>query len=114
KGEIQPIGGVNEKIEGFFEVCKQQGLTGAQGVLIPAQNVQHLMVKEEVVEAVKQGQFHIYAVKTVEEGITILTGMQAGKRNDDGSDEGNTIFGKVAKKLAKYVTLSSKQDKPKE
>lgn len=114
KGEIQPIGGVNEKIEGFFDLCKKQGLTGEQAVLIPAQNVENLMVKEEVVEAVRRGDFHVYAVRTIEEGISILTGEKAGRQNEDGSYEADTIFEKVAKKLAKYDTLTNKQSKQKE
>lgn len=77
KGEIQAIGGVNEKIEGFFEVCKRRGLTGTQGVIIPYSNIDDLMLKEEVCEAVKKGLFHIYAIKNVDEGIEILTGMKA-------------------------------------
>ena len=78
KGEVQAIGGVNEKIEGFFEVCKAKGLTGEQGVMIPDSNVQNLMLKEEVVDAVKAGKFNIYSVKTIDEGIEVLTGTKAG------------------------------------
>jgi predicted ATP-dependent protease len=85
KGEVQPIGGVNQKIEGFFDVCKAKGLTGHQGVIIPRQNVRNLMLREDVVDAVTQGQFHIYAVGTVDEGIEILTGVVAGERRPDGS-----------------------------
>lgn len=111
KGEIQPIGGVNEKIEGFYEVCKNKGLTGNQGVLIPHQNVKNLMLKDEVIEAVEKGKFHVYAVKTVEEGIEILTGMPAGQTNELGLYEENTVFKKVADKLMKYDKLSGKQAK---
>ncbi|KXZ40500.1 lon-related putative ATP-dependent protease [Alkalithermobacter thermoalcaliphilus JW-YL-7 = DSM 7308] len=75
KGEIQPIGGVNEKIEGFFDICKLKGLTGKQGVIIPKQNVKNLMLKDEIIEAVKEGKFHIYAIGHVNEGLEILTGM---------------------------------------
>ncbi|MCR4441833.1 MAG: ATP-binding protein [Peptococcaceae bacterium] len=75
KGAIQPIGGVNQKIEGFFQVCKIKGLTGEQGVIIPHQNIKNLMLDDEVIEAVKEGKFHVYAVKTIEEGIEILTGI---------------------------------------
>jgi lon-related putative ATP-dependent protease len=85
KGEVQAIGGVNQKIEGFYDLCKVQGLTGDQGVMIPASNVQNLMLKEEVVEAIKDGKFHIYSVKTIDEGIEILTGVTAGKLEEDGS-----------------------------
>ena len=85
KGEIQPIGGVNEKIEGFFAVCKNRGLTGDQGVIIPELNVKNLMLKKEVVDAVKEGKFRIYAVKTVNEALEILTGLPAGERQVDGT-----------------------------
>jgi len=85
KGEVQPIGGVNQKIEGFLDVCKAKGLTGHQGVIIPHQNVRNLMLREDVVDAVTQGQFHIYAVRTVDEGIEVLTGVVAGERRPDGS-----------------------------
>ena len=78
KGEVQPIGGVNQKIEGFFQVCQAKGLTGEQGVLIPHQNLRNLMLREEVVDAVKAGKFHVYSAKTIDEGIEILTGMPAG------------------------------------
>lgn len=91
KGEIQPIGGVNEKIEGFFAVCRARGLTGTQGVIIPHQNVKNLMLKEEVVRAVAEGKFHIYPIKTVDEGMEILTGVKAGERLPDGSYEPETV-----------------------
>ena len=74
KGEIQPIGGINEKIEGFFDVCKIKGFTGNQGVMMPIQNVNNLLLKDEVVEAIKEGKFNIYAIKSIEEGLEILTG----------------------------------------
>jgi predicted ATP-dependent protease len=98
RGEIQPIGGVNQKIEGFFRVCKARGLTGQQGVLIPRRNVRHLMLDDEVVEAIRTGQFHLWAVDRVEEGIAILTGWPAGTPAD-GPD---TIMGRVAERLAAY------------
>ena len=91
KGEIQAIGGVNEKIEGFYELCKARGLTGKQGVIIPKSNEENLMLKESVVEAVRQGQFNIYSVSTVEEGIEILTGVKAGMRQEDGTFEKDTV-----------------------
>lgn len=99
KGEIQPIGGATHKIEGFYDVCKAKGLTGDQGVLIPQQNVKNLMLREEVVEAVRNGQFHIYPVATVDEGIEILTGVPAGKRDADGKFPEDTIHGRVARRL---------------
>ncbi len=91
KGEVQAIGGVNEKIEGFFEVCKAKGFTGRQGVMIPESNMQNLMLKEEIVEAVKEGKFHIYPVKTIDEGIEVLTGVKAGEKTKDGTFEANTV-----------------------
>jgi lon-related putative ATP-dependent protease len=91
KGEVQAIGGVNHKIEGFFEVCKAKGFTGSQGVLIPDSNTPHLMLKEEIVKAVEEGTFHIYAVKTIDEGIEILTGVPAGKRSEDGTFEKDSV-----------------------
>ncbi len=98
-GAVQAIGGVNEKIEGFFEVCRITGLTGDQGVLIPESNVRNLMLKEEVVEAVKKGKFHIFSVRTINEGIEILTGVKAGERQPDGTFEEDTINYKVDKRL---------------
>ncbi|MGD8538996.1 MAG: AAA family ATPase, partial [Candidatus Aminicenantes bacterium] len=91
KGEIQPIGGVNEKIEGFFEVCKSKGLTGTQGVIIPHQNIKNLMLRKDVIDAVEKGQFHIYPVKNIDQGIEILTGIKAGKIRKDGSFEEGTV-----------------------
>jgi len=99
KGEVQAIGGVNEKIEGFFEICKAKGFTGQQGVMIPESNMQNLMLKEEVVDAVKAGQFHIYSAKTIDEGIEVLTGIKAGKRRKDGTFEDGTVNYRVDKQL---------------
>jgi lon-related putative ATP-dependent protease len=99
KGEVQAIGGVNEKIEGFFEVCKAKGFTDKQGVMIPESNVQNLMLKEEILEAVKAGKFHIYSVKTIDEGIEILTGVKAGERQKDGTFETETVNYRVDKHL---------------
>jgi Lon-like ATP-dependent protease len=111
KGEIQPIGGVNEKIEGFFRVCREKGLTGDQGVMIPAPNVENLMLTEEVVEATEAGRFHIYAVSTVEEGIELLTGVPAGELQEDGTYPEETIFGRVAARLeAIRESLEAKKD----
>ena len=84
RGEVQPVGGINEKIEGFFDVCRARGLTGRQGVLIPEGNVRHLMLREDVVEAVRGERFHVYAVSTVDDGLTLLTGREAGARGPDG------------------------------
>jgi lon-related putative ATP-dependent protease len=99
KGEVQAIGGINEKIEGFFEVCKAKGLTGEQGVMMPDSNVQNLMLKEEVVDAVKAGKFNIYSVKTIDEGIEVLTGTKAGQRLADGTYEEGTVNYRVDKQL---------------
>lgn len=99
KGEVQPIGGVNQKIEGFFEVCKAKGLTGDQAVLIPHTNLRNLMLREEIVEAVERGQFHVYAAKTIDKGIEILTGVPAGVRQEDGTYPENTINFLVNKSL---------------
>jgi len=99
KGEIQPIGGVNQKIEGFFKVCRAKGLSGDQGVLIPRQNLRNLMLREEVVEAVRQGRFRIYSAGTIDEGVEILTGVPAGEKQEDGTYPENTINYLVDKRL---------------
>jgi len=98
-GQIQPIGGVNEKIEGFFDICKARGLTGEQGVLIPASNVKNLMLRRDVVEAVKDGQFHIFAIETVDQGIELLTGVEAGDPDAEGNYPENSINGIVHRRL---------------
>jgi len=103
KGEVQAIGGVNEKLEGFYEVCKAKGLNGNQGVLIPASNVQNLMLKEEVVEAAKAGKFRIYPVRTIDEGIEILTGVPAGTRREDGTYEEGTVNYLVDRRLGEMA-----------
>jgi predicted ATP-dependent protease len=99
-GVVQPIGGVNEKIEGFFDVCRARGLTGEQGVLIPAANVKHLMLRHDVVEAVAAGKFHVYAVETVDQGMELLTGMRMGARYKHGGYPANTLNRLVAARLA--------------
>jgi lon-related putative ATP-dependent protease len=110
KGEVQPIGGVTEKIEGFFSICKMKGLTGDQGVMIPYQNVDELVLNDEIIEAVKQGQFHIYAVKTIDEGIELLTDVPAGECRVDGTYPPGSIHYLVTQKLKEYtdsfITLS--------
>jgi lon-related putative ATP-dependent protease len=98
-GDVQPIGGANEKIEGYYEICKARGLNGQHSVIIPQSNVQNLMLKQEVVDAVKTGKFHIYPVKTIEEGIELLTGVPAGKRLPNGNYEENSIYGRVDQRL---------------
>jgi lon-related putative ATP-dependent protease len=103
KGEIQAIGDVNQKVEGFFEVCKEKGLTGKQGVIIPKANTKNLMIKREVIQAVKQKKFHIYPVAAVEQGIEILTGVPAGKPDKDGNYPQGSVYGAVQKKLKRYL-----------
>lgn len=95
KGELQPVGGINEKIEGFFTLCRIKGLTGRQGVIIPAQNTVHLMLKDEVVQAVRDGMFHVYPVRTLDEAMEILCGMPAGERGPDGLYPEESINGRV-------------------
>jgi lon-related putative ATP-dependent protease len=102
-GEVQAIGGVNEKIEGFFDVCRARGLNEAQGVLIPKSNVQHLMLREDVVEAVKHGQFAVYPVGTVDEAVEILTGVKAGERGPEGRFPGGTVNRLVEDKLRAFA-----------
>lgn len=105
RGEVQAIGGVNEKIEGFFDVCNALGLTGRQGVCIPASNVRNLMLREDVVQAIKSKKFHIYPVKTIDEGIEVMTGMKAGRMRADGVYEPGSFFGMVEKNLTDQVQL---------
>jgi len=99
RGQVQPVGGVNEKIEGFFDVCQRKGLTGSQGVLIPSRNVANLMVREDVIEAARKGDFHVYAVDTIEEGIGILTGRESGGRGEDGAYPEDSVFGRIDRRL---------------
>jgi len=109
KGFIQPIGGVNEKIEGFYNVCKKRGLTGEQGVIIPIQNVRNLHLSDEIIENVKTGKFHVYAISTIDEGIEILTGVPAGKQNQSGKYSAGSINSLVYDKLKKYYENSIKK-----
>lgn len=117
RGQVQAIGGVNEKIEGFFDVCKLKGLTGEQGVLIPQSNVVHLMLRDEVVDAVRDGNFHVYPVTTIDEGIEILTGIEAGERDENGHYPQGTINHAVQARLkelaekVKSYSFSSNGDK---
>ncbi len=103
KGEIQPVGGVTDKIEGFFRVCKERGLKDNNGVLIPIQNVKNLNLSDEIIKAVEDGKFHIYPISTIDEGIEVLTGMKAGKILETGEYEKNSINYLVQKKLRKYA-----------
>ena len=108
KGQIQPIGGVNEKIEGYFQICKMRGLDGSHGVMIPVQNVNNLQLSDEIVDAVKNKKFHIYAVSTIEEGIEVLTGVPAGKKDKDGKFPAGTVNHLVYEKLKKYAKIVEK------
>ena len=103
KGEIQPIGGVNEKIEGFYQICKMRGLTGEHGVIIPIQNVKNLHLSDEIIDNVKKKKFHVYAISTIDEGIEILTGVPAGKRDKIGNFPLGTINYLAYEKLKKYA-----------
>jgi len=98
-GEIQPIGGVNEKIEGFYDVCNSRGLTGSQGVMIPTRNLKDLMLREDIVDAVRENRFHIYAVNTIDRGIEILTGVAAGRRGRSGHFPAGTVNRQVQDRL---------------
>ena len=116
-GEMQAIGGVNEKIEGFFDVCAARGLNGTQGVLIPASNVQHLMLKPEVVEACRAGRFHVHAASSVDDAIALLTGMPAGAMREDGSFEAGSVNERVRARLNELAEIGRKHsgsgdDKP--
>jgi predicted ATP-dependent protease len=113
RGRIQPVGAINEKIEGFYAVCKAKGLTGSQGVMIPKTNARHLMLKEEVVTAVRNKKFHIYPVETIDEGIEILTGVEAGKINPEGKYPQGSINYLVNQKLAEYAGVLSESPKAK-
>lgn len=107
KGEIQAIGGVTHKIEGFFDLCKKRGLTGEQGVMIPVSNVKDLVLNSEVCEAVKEGKFHIYPISTIDEGIEIMTDIPAGKKNAAGKYPPQSVHGKVMKKLREFYKKSN-------
>jgi predicted ATP-dependent protease len=104
-GEVQAIGGVNEKIEGFFDLCKARGLSGTQGVLIPQSNVQHLMLRRDVVEACAAGRFAVYPIVTIDEGISLLTGVEAGVRSDDGRYPAGSINRLVEDRLRAFAEV---------
>ncbi len=109
KGEIQPIGGVTDKIEGFFSICKLRGLTGEQGVMIPYQNIKNLNLNDDVIKAVKDGMFHIYAIKNIDEGIELLTGVPAGKKNKNGEYTVGTVNYLVNEKLKRYSSKTENE-----
>ena len=106
RGEAQPIGGVNWKIEGFYKVCKARGLDGTQGVIIPKANVQDLMLKKEVMDAVQDGKFHVWAIGHIDEALELLTGLPAGKRLPDCAWEPDTVNFKVDQKLRRMMELA--------
>ena len=112
RGEVQAIGGVNEKLEGFFEVCKAKGLNGQQGAMIPASNVQNLMLKEELLEAGKAGKFAIYPARTIDEGIEVLTGVPAGERQPDGSYQEGTVNYLVNRRLLEMAEMAQEFQVP--
>lgn len=116
-GKVQPIGGVNEKIEGFFDICKKRGLTGRQGVLIPKANEKSLMLRNDVIEAVREEKFHIYSVETIDEGMELLTGMEMGDPDHEGNYPEDSINGKIVRKLhdlsdkrMKFITSENRQN----
>jgi predicted ATP-dependent protease len=109
-GQVQAIGGVNEKIEGFFDLCAARGLNGEQGALIPSANVKHLMLKQEVVEAVRAGKFHIYPIETIDQGIEVLTGIPVGERQPDGSYPEGTINRRVVDRLKELAEARRKAE----
>ncbi|HRS01793.1 MAG TPA: ATP-dependent protease, partial [Bacteroidota bacterium] len=113
KGDVQPIGGVNEKIRGFWEICKERGLTGSQGVIIPEQNVKDLMLCKEIIQDVQDGKFHIYAISKIEDAVPLLFGMEAGIMDTDKKYPENTLFGKVYKSLERYYEISREKEKEK-
>ena len=98
-GEVQAVGGINEKVEGFFDVCRARGLTGRQGVIIPARNARHLMLRQDVIESVRQGQFHVYVVETVDQGLHLLTGMEPSERDATGRYPERTLNNLVESRL---------------
>jgi predicted ATP-dependent protease len=102
-GQVQPIGGVNEKIEGFFDICHAAGLTGAEGVLIPASNVKHLMIRADVAEAAGKGLFHIWPVETVDQAVELLTGVPAGERGEDGRFADGSVNRRADDRLAEFA-----------
>jgi len=108
KGEIQPVGGVTTKIEAFYDICKHKGLNGLQGVIIPAKNMRNLMLKQEVVESVREGKFHVWPINTIEEGVEILTGMEAGTLQPDGTYPDGALFRKVDERLMEISEIVKK------
>jgi len=114
-GAVQPIGGVNEKVEGFFELCRLRGLDGTHGVIMPRRNVKNLMLKKDVVDAVRDGRFSIYLIDSVEEGLELLTGLHSGEQREDGSYPEGTVNYLVAKRLTEISdALKDKKEEKEE
>jgi predicted ATP-dependent protease len=111
-GRVQAVGGVNEKIEGFFETCRRRGLDGSHGVIIPADNVKHLMLREDVIEAVNDKLFSVYAVRHIDEAVSLLTGQEAGQRGADGEFKPGTVNRKVEDQLILYARQRRKFAEP--
>ena len=109
-GQVMAIGGINEKIEGFYQVCKARGLTGQQGVIMPEANVSNLMVDEEVIQSVRDGQFHIYAVVSVDEGLALLTGMDVGMPDERGEFPPDSVHGRVVSRLEAFALVDDDAD----
>jgi len=107
-GQVQAIGGVNEKIEGFFDLCRQRGLSGSQGVLIPQANVQHLMLRSDVIEACGAGRFAVYAIGDIDQGIELLTGVAAGERGPDGAFGAGSVNARVEQRLREFAQARRK------
>jgi predicted ATP-dependent protease len=105
---VQPIGGVNEKIEGFYDVCRARGLTGEHGVLIPASNVKHLMLREDVVQAVASGGFHIWPIETVDQALSLLTGVPAGEPDSSGQYPAGSVNQRISERLWELFQLRQK------
>jgi predicted ATP-dependent protease len=110
---VQAIGGVNEKIEGFFDICKERGFNGEQGVLIPAANAKHLMLREDVRKAAAAGQFNIFPIETIDQGIELLTGIQMGEADEDGDYPADTISGMVQARLRQLAEKDNGTDNEK-
>jgi predicted ATP-dependent protease len=111
-GRVQAVGGINEKIEGYFDVCRERGLDGSHGVVIPKDNVKHLMLRDDVVEAVENGTFGVFAVTHVDEALSLLTGAQAGERGADGKFPEDSVNAKVEAQLTRYAKLRKAFSEP--
>jgi predicted ATP-dependent protease len=107
-GEVQAVGGVNEKIESFFDVCREQGLSGAQGVVLPASNVRHLMLSSDVVAAVREGKFHVWAVANIDQALELLTGREAGQRDDAGAYPAGSVNAAVQQRLRGFAEINGR------